>query len=162
MEERSQTARLKHGHPLGLGLQPRHLAKVRNLLNGPESFVESKSICILSHGPPFYLHTNRPLRYIAQLMATPSISIRLARTWRALNGSSLCHSCARSRRLASTQATATIPDSIFDLVESTSLDRASVASPDSYDPVSKSKERKWQLPPSRYTSPSGRLQLSVS
>lgn len=85
-------------------------------------------------------------------MANLPLSVRLARTWRAVNGSSICSSCARSRRLASTQAATTTPDSIFDMVESTSLVPTSVASPKSYDPVSKSKERKWQLPPSRYTS----------
>ena len=89
-------------------------------------------------------------------MATTPLSIRLARTWRTLNGPSICNSCARSKRLVSTQAIAASDDPMVDLVEqsdSSMRQHSPIASAEAYDPVGRAKERKWQLPPSRYWLP---------
>jgi hypothetical protein len=76
------------------------------------------------------------------------LPIRQSKAARRIYQSSLCSQCSQTRRLQSTQSS---PSPFGELEENASLlFDVKPADPSTYDPVGKAKERKYQLPPSRY------------
>ena len=94
-------------------------------------------------------------------MAGSPLAVRLSRSWRSINGHSICSQCSKSpRRLLSTQS----PSSSIDgMEENPSLVRgSSPVDASSYDPVKNAKNRKYQLPPSRYVRVSQATQSQLT
>lgn len=85
-------------------------------------------------------------------MSSSLLPVRLARPLRSLRkSSSICAQCSRSRRLLSTQSAATSrPDADLDDASSFLFDSPAAES-SSYDPATRARGRKKQLPSSRYT-----------
>ncbi|KAK5204410.1 54S ribosomal protein L7, mitochondrial [Exophiala xenobiotica] len=82
-------------------------------------------------------------------MATPTVSSRLARTWRSLNKSTICNRCQQTRRTAATQAAVADQQDLEDMSSISHTGDWDSQARD-FDPLKASRGRKRQLPHSRY------------